>query len=94
MKIPKQRNYKLAVPHMNTVKAALIWWITARNKYCRRFCPMCPYFFKCQEDVQLEEMMDRKRIPSIAPIALGILFGIGLLGMAQYLSILILRRFS
>lgn len=94
MKLPKQRNYKLAVPHMNTIKAAFIWWITRRNKYCGRFCPTCPYFFKCQEDVELEELMDDGRIPSIAPVAFGILLGLGILGLAQYLSILIVRRFT
>lgn len=94
MKIPKQRNYKLSVPHMNTIESAFIWWLTDRNKYCHRFCPTCPYFFKCQEDVELEELMNEKKLPSLAPLMFGLLLGLGLLGIAEFISILLLRRFT
>lgn len=60
MKIPvDQELYVLMVPHKSTVLSALIWWITRKNKHCRSFCPTCKYYFRCQEDVEIEKTNGR-----------------------------------
>lgn len=56
----KQLLYMLMVPHNDTMQGAFLWWITRKNKRCRKFCPLCEYYFRCQEDVALEKIMEGK----------------------------------
>lgn len=50
----------LAVHHNETLQGAFIWWITRKNKHCVKFCPLCEYYFRCQEDVTIEKIMEGK----------------------------------
>lgn len=59
MKLPKkQLLYMLMVHHNDTLQGAFLWWINRKNKHCRKFCPMCEYYFRCQEDVAIEQIME------------------------------------
>lgn len=58
--IVKQEMYMLKVHHNHTLLGAFIWWNRRRNKHCRKFCPLCKYYFRCQEDVTLENLMEGK----------------------------------
>lgn len=58
MKFPfvKQENYFiLGVPHQKTLWQCIKWWLGRKNKHCHSFCLNCPWWFRCQEDVALEE---------------------------------------
>lgn len=56
----KQIHYMLMVPHNDTLQGAFLWWITRKNKHCRKFCPMCKFYFRCQEDVAMMKLMEEK----------------------------------
>lgn len=56
----KQYSFTLMVHHNETLQGAFLWWITRKNKHCRKFCPMCSYYFRCQEDVALENLLEVK----------------------------------
>lgn len=56
--IRKQKSYVLKVKHNSTLEGAFIWWLKRRNTDCRRFCPLCEYFYKCQEDVALKDFLE------------------------------------
>lgn len=56
----KQLLYMLMVPHNDTLQGAFLWWITRENKHCRKFCPLCKFYFRCQEDVALEKIKEEK----------------------------------
>lgn len=56
----KQEYYMLMVPHEHTLWGALKWFLTRRNKHCHKFCPMCKWYYRCQEDVALEESLEEK----------------------------------
>lgn len=57
MKLLKsQRLYMLEVHHNSTLQGAFRWWLKRRNKYCKSFCPLCEFYYRCQEDVEMEKM--------------------------------------
>lgn len=56
----KQTFYRLGNYHEKTLEGAFIWWLTRKNKRCRKFCPQCQYYFRCQEDVALENLLEGK----------------------------------
>lgn len=58
--LKEQKLYFLFAKHRDTTFSAFMWWIKRRNKKCKRFCPTCEYYFRCQEDVALEELMNGK----------------------------------
>lgn len=56
MKHPiKQHLYNYNIHHEETIGSAFIWWIKRRNKCCRDFCPLCKYYYRCQEDIHVWE---------------------------------------
>lgn len=57
----KQKNYFTHVKHVDTLQGAMLWWALRKNKNCRSFCPTCPWFFRCQEDVAIENIENRRR---------------------------------
>lgn len=54
----KQKSYMLMVYHQDTLWSAIKWWLFNRNKHCHQFCPVCEYYFRCQEDVEAEKIME------------------------------------
>ena len=56
--IKEQKLYFPGVKHNSTLEGAFMWWTKRRNKHCRKFCPLCSYFYRCQEDVAREEFME------------------------------------
>ena len=56
--LPKQQLHFQNVPHEGTLLSAIKWWLLNRNKYCHSFCPTCEYYFRCQEDVAMEQEFD------------------------------------
>lgn len=58
--IKKQTFFMLAVHHNETLQGSFLWWITRKNKHCKKFCPLCKYYFRCQEDVALNNLMEGK----------------------------------
>lgn len=56
-KMPKEQVlFYQTFPHEGTIIGALIWWLRRKNKHCRSFCPLCEYYFRCQEDVCIENI--------------------------------------
>lgn len=53
-----QKLYMLQVPHKKSLFDAIVWWLQNKNNKCRRFCPTCEFFWKCQEDVELTKQME------------------------------------
>lgn len=51
----------LNVHHNNKLQGAFLWWATRKNKMCRKFCPFCKYYFRCQEDVALKNLIEGER---------------------------------
>lgn len=39
----------------STLQSAFLWFIKKKNKQCKGFCPMCKYYYRCQEDVVFEK---------------------------------------
>lgn len=60
MMLKKQYLYQLNVHHNHTIKGAFLWWLLRKNKHCKKFCPNCNYYFKCQEDVVFENLFGGK----------------------------------
>lgn len=56
----KQELYMFLVHHNDSLISSFIWYITRKNKHCRKFCPLCKYYFRCQEDVEIERQMEGK----------------------------------
>lgn len=56
----KQELFMLMVHHNGTLEGAIMWWIKRKNKHCNKFCPLCKYYFRCQEDVAIEDIMEGK----------------------------------
>lgn len=51
----KQELYFHGIHHDDTIGSAFVWWITNRNNKCTHFCPICKYYFRCQEDIKMKE---------------------------------------
>lgn len=58
--LKKQKLYMLTVHHNDTLQGALLWWLLHKNKHCWKFCPLCNCYFRCQEDVAAEKIMEGK----------------------------------
>lgn len=56
--LPKQEFHLLMVPHEGTLRSAIKWWLFNKNKHCHSFCPTCKYYYRCQEDVAMEQEFD------------------------------------
>lgn len=59
-KIREQKLYFVMVPHKNTIMSAFIWWARNKNRQCHSFCPTCEFYFRCQEDIALMEVLGDK----------------------------------
>lgn len=57
--IKRQTMYMLMVHHNNTLQGAFMWWLTRKNSSCKSFCPLCEYYYRCQEDVELRKLMEK-----------------------------------
>ena len=53
--LPKQKLHFLLVPHEGSLWSAIKWWMFNKNKHCHSFCPTCEYYYRCQEDIAMEE---------------------------------------
>lgn len=60
LKLKEQWLYSIAVRHNKTIRGSLLWWILRKNNNCRKFCPTCHFYFRCQEDVALNNMLEGK----------------------------------
>lgn len=58
IQVIKQHGYTLIVHHQDTLKSSFIWWIKRKNKHCKGFCPTCRWYFRCQEDVSRETLLE------------------------------------
>lgn len=60
MKFPiKQVGYCLSgVPHLHSLVDCIKWWILRKNKHCKSFCLTCKWWFRCQEDVEYERILN------------------------------------
>lgn len=61
MRIPHQKLYQIMVPHENSWWGAFKWWLLRCNKDCKKFCPSCPYYFRCQEDVEFVKLNEGEK---------------------------------
>lgn len=57
MKLKTQVGYELKVHHNGTVKGAFLWWLLRKNVHCKSFCPLCEFYYLCQETVAFENLM-------------------------------------
>lgn len=39
--------------HKKSTFSAILWYLFRKNKYCKSFCPLCKFYFRCQEDITM-----------------------------------------
>lgn len=55
----KQRFYHQNLLHDDTIFGVVAWWLLKKNKYCKKCCLFCRYYFRCQEDMRMIDYFDK-----------------------------------